>query len=225
MAGEGSMQHMRNVLKANKALLDKRINMFERGRRFSEIRKEYQTVSKGKITEKTISKTELALIRAEILGLRKIERRKAMTLWLLILSLVFTFGYVNRDIFTYSNPSQNEATKTELLNKRTKFRAYIEDADYWLRQNRWHNAIFQYEAAQRLFPKELLVKNRLAVAYIYRCRGENVDCDKAKAMIDELLEIEGENVSLHELLASYYYGVNDSLKAQEALSKAAQLSK
>ncbi len=233
MGGEGSMQHMRNVLKSNKALLNKRSTIFERGSKFSRVKKEYLRATNKDFYYKKTSKAELIEIRKRILKERKYNRLKSFVIVLFMIPVVgFCVYMVNQSIKAGNRQAielqeardqvENEAIN---LTERRKYADCIADGDKWLKRNHWHNAIFQYKIALELYPSDLGVKTRLAMAYTYRCREEGESCAEAKKYIDHLLEYQPDNKKLYELLASYYFGIEDSTSATVALNKAVNLGR
>lgn len=220
LGGHGSIQHMRNAIKANEALLGKRIRLFDRGKRFSDLRQEYVQASKGRLESKEITKEELANIRLRILKRRNRQLLISLAFWALSMLMVSSVIYYNRERLFANHQSEVPIVSKENKKKEERYRFCIEDGDKWLKRNHWHNAIFQYEAALKLFPESWVAKNRLAVAYTYRCRAEKVDCQKAKEFIDIVLIRHPDNHKSYELLASYYFGIGDTTNAKVALSKA-----
>lgn len=219
LGGHGYIQHMRNAIKANEALLGKRIRLFDRGKRFSDLRQEYVQASKGRLESKEITREELAKIRLKILKRRNRQLLASLALWVLSILIVSSVIYYNREKLFANHQSVAPITSKE-HKKEESYRFSIEDGDKWLRRNHWHNAIFQYKAALKLYPGSWVAKNRLAIAYTYRCRAEKLDCEKAKEFIDIVLIRHPDNHKSYELLASYYFGIGDTTNAKAALSKA-----
>ncbi|MCB9186882.1 MAG: hypothetical protein H6601_09065 [Flavobacteriales bacterium] len=224
MGGDfGSIQAMRDALRANKALLGERIRYFERGKQFAEIKKAYQKAKKENSSKKVISKEELEEIRHRVVRIRRKDQFIKLSIFSGVLLIVGFIVYLNRD---FLKPETNHQTIVTIdsIERRERVLYCIEDGDRWLRKNGWHNAIFQYEEALRLSPENTAVKKRLAMAYTYRCRATKVDCEKAKTSIEELIKSEPTNPKNYELLASYWFGVEDSLAATVALGQASSLS-
>ena len=223
LGGFGSIQAMRDALRTNKALLGERIKYFDRGSDFADIKRAYQKARKGKTSKKEISKEELAEIRNRVIQMRRRDQFIKLSVLGSILLLICLAGYLNRDLLIPDTNSQTIVT-TDSIEKKERFLYCIEDGDKWLKKNGWHNAIFQYEEALRLSPENTSVKKRLAIAYTYRCRATKVDCEKAKTSIEELINSEPINPKHYELLASYWFGVEDSLAAIAALKQASSLT-
>jgi hypothetical protein len=212
------MQHMREVLRANKASLDKRINIFERGRRFSSLRKQYLLELDKKLDNVEISKEELAVIRLVIVKKRKKETMITLMVWTITFLTAITAAYIFKDKLFPSPGTHKNETVVDL----NKFNSCINNGDRWLRKNHWHNAIFQYEEAQKILPNDSLILRRLAIAYTYQCREKRMGCEKAFEKIEVLIE-RAPTRGNYELLASYYYGIGDSTNAVSALEMSSQL--
>ena len=225
LGGFGSIQGMINALKANRAVLGERIKYFERGSRFSGVRKEYLQAKKGRLFSKELSAVELNEIRERVLSQGKKDQRiKLMSFFGILLVVAFSVYWNQESLFPASNRNAVAITKMT-VEEQERFLYCIKDGDDWLRKNGWHNAVFQYEEALRLNPGNSAVKKRLAIAYTYHCRNTQGNCDKAKSAIEDLIKSEPSNAKHHELLASYYNGVKDSISALGALDNAALLSR
>ncbi|MGB0918459.1 MAG: tetratricopeptide repeat protein [Flavobacteriales bacterium] len=222
------MSHTRVVLKSNKALLGNRSNIFERGGRFSRVRKEYLASIEKNLSYKTATPAQLAEIRSRIVQNRKEARIRGILIVLAFTPFIAIGGYFMIQSIQESNLQAREFQIARLeaqnLIKRKKYADLVLDGDLWLRRNHWHNAIFQYKVALELFPQDYGINNRLAIAYTYRCRAEKQNCPEAKAFIDKIIKAHPDDPKNYELLASYYFGLEDSLKASNALNRATLLT-
>lgn len=221
MSGDfGAIRAMQDALKANKALLGERIRYFDRGNQFSEIRKAYRKASKNASPEKRLSKEELAEIRKRVIRARRRDERIKLSVFVGVVLMVAVGVFVSRDILFPKPNAQTVVNTKKDQENRERFLYCINDGDKWLKKHGWHNAIFQYREALKLYPENLVAKHRLTIAYTYRCRAEGVDCDNAKESISELIRLQPDSAKNYELLASYYFGIKDSISANQALSEA-----
>lgn len=199
MAGEGFMQHTINSLRNNKSLLCRK-SYFKKDRSFFSRRKEYLKASKGKIKTKKLSKDELLLIRNKVVENR---RKESIKLWTLLSVITILFGWF---IIHQYNNSQNirdkqievydEIKYTEDLNQ---FNYYISDGDKWIEKGHWNNAIFRYKEAVEVFPKDYIGNYRLALAYSYKCKFKNKDCELGEKLTERMLTFFPENIDLIKL--------------------------
>ena len=68
---------------------------------------------------------------------------------------------------TYAYTKEKDPNK-----KRSDYLFFIRDGDKYIEEEKWHNAIFQYTEALKLFPKEFDANYRLSLAYSYSCSYE-----------------------------------------------------
>lgn len=77
--------------------------------------------------------------------------------------------------------------KESLDIKKSAYLKLIEDGDKWLTKMKWHNAVFQYEKALEIFPKEYDINYRLTYALCLRCEADFTNCKEAKNKLEKLL--------------------------------------
>ncbi|MET7030803.1 hypothetical protein [Sediminicola luteus] len=177
MAGGGSIQGMIISLRNNKKLLRPK-------RSFLNQRKEFLKAAKGELNLRKASKEELELFRNKIYQERKRHRKIDITIWSGIGTiLLFACIFLAKTL-------TDQVTVSEKNNFNTKADSYlelIEDGDQWLTKRKWHNAIFQYEKALEIFPKEYDINYRLTYALCLRCEADFTNCKEAKSKLDKLL--------------------------------------
>ena len=203
MAGEGFMQHAINSLRNNRSML-RRKSYFKKDKSFFSRRKEYLKASKGKIKSKKLSKNELLLIRNKIISNRRKENIKIGTILSLIVIIVTWFimyQYNIKQDFRNQQIEVNEQIKyADDLNQ---FNYLISDGDKWLEKRHWNNSIFRYKEAVEIFPKEYAGNYRLALAYTYKCKFENKDCDLGKKLTNKLLRFSPNKPELLKLQSDF----------------------
>ncbi len=177
MAGGGSIQGMIISLRNNKKLLRPK-------RSFLNQRKEFLKAAKGEVNLRKASKEELELFRKKIYEERKRQRKIDIAIWSgLGIILLFAGVFLAKTL-------TDQVADLEKKNFNTKADSYlelIEDGDQWLTKRKWHNAIFQYEKALEIFPKEYDINYRLTYALCLRCEADFINCKEAKSKLDKLL--------------------------------------
>ncbi|MFV0566442.1 MAG: hypothetical protein ACK5NB_11500 [Flavobacteriaceae bacterium] len=85
----------------------------------------------------------------------------------------------------------NSALKNQQLlvfkEKERVFLSYINDGDNWFEKGKWKNAIFYYERAKAVFPKNYDANYRLVRTYSLQCERDYKNCNEAKALLGEIL--------------------------------------
>ncbi len=182
MAGEGSIQSMITILRNNQKLLRKR-NPFQRGFGFEKLRKEYRTYAQGKLDSRPLSKRERHAIREKIEAENRKHFVKMCIAAFIILIVALGLGIQLNDSF-----KRNEKlyAQKELESKTEQYLFYVNDGDKWLQKRHWHNAIFQYLLAKKIFPNEYAVNYRLALAYGSYCKFEGSGCTEGHQLLTDL---------------------------------------
>ncbi len=132
MGGEGSMQHMINVLRSNRSLLRKK-NMFKRERSFLSTKKEYYKAAQGKIDLKTATKEELILIRQKILKHRRAENIRAWSIIFIVVTVITAIGIYNFNKAEEIKIQSDEIVKEKyLIENINEYSYFIEEGDQWI---------------------------------------------------------------------------------------------
>ncbi len=113
-------------------------------------------------------------------------KEKNKNLGFLFLTTI-VIGFVIYSVVNHFNTINKSAKKIEYVANRTKYLELIDDGDNWLNKRDWYNAIFKYQKAYDLFPKEYDINYRLVAAYCYRCNAEFINCKEAKELLDKIL--------------------------------------
>lgn len=218
LGGFGSIQGMINSLRENRKLL-RRKSLFDKAKSMFDGDEEYPHGPKGRLFEKKASAAELNAIKAQMSEQKRLERLMTYGIIAAIFLVVFATGYwvvhnvQEGDAYTEKAlAKENEATTKKHLEQ---YQFYIAEGDKWLRQNHWNNAIFQYKEALEVSPNNLGAKHRLVIAYTYKCKATQENCEEAKNLIDQLIEAKPDKKSLYELRASYKYAIKDSTGAMK----------
>ncbi len=199
MGGEGSIQSMIASLRNNKNLLRKK-GLFKKERSFLNTKKEYYKAAQGNFDIEKISKEELLLIRKKVIHQRKIENTRAWLFAFVVITPIIGYG-----IYTFNKAQnkiiqQNEAAKDNyLIENINEYNYLIDEGDKWIEKKNWNNAIYRYEKAVKLFPKDFDANYRLALAYSYHCMFKNKDCDIGKKLMERLLKYNPENQDVQKL--------------------------
>ncbi|PHR73690.1 MAG: hypothetical protein COA67_02885 [Lutibacter sp.] len=199
MAGEGFMQHAINSLRNNRGLL-RRNSYFKKDKSFFIRRKEYLKATKGKIKSKKLSKHELLLIRNKIISNRRKENIKLFIILSLITTLVTWFAIHQYNISKSAREQQIEAFEQKKhVEDTNQFHYFISDGDKWIEKRHWNNAIFRYKQAIEIFPKDYVGNYRLSLAYSYKCKFKNKDCDLGEKLTERMLTFFPDNGDLLKL--------------------------
>lgn len=178
--GSGVMLHAVRTLRNNRKLLRIK-NRFKKERSFLNLRDmDLGTPRNGIQVEKISSKTLKNIGRKVRSEARSYNLRFACFLMLTLPILIYGcyFLFHNYTIVPY--------TEKEIPDLTEKYYFFIEDGDRWLKNQKYHNAIFQYKMALSLFPSEFDAQYRLTLAYAYRCEYTFLDCDKGKTALMKL---------------------------------------
>lgn len=182
MSFGGSVAHMIQTIKYNNSLLRKE-SAFTQLKKYEERKLNY----KLKFVDKKISPFELERIKKQIRKDFLAERKRNNIIIVTILVSVFVvLGWsVNYLFFTPSPKVVTIDVEAEQeLNK--KFHFYINDGYNRLKNNEFHNAIYQFELAIKTRPSDFKANLGLTLALLKKCAITKEDCDKAnkqKAML------------------------------------------
>lgn len=200
MGGAGHMASMNTILRNNKNLLRK-VSIFKKDRSFMSNRKAYLKATKGDVDIKKLSKQELRIIRERVIKEREKEQIRNWVLSILIITPILILGYnIFDNIIQYQNKKLNEKfipdkeleqilLSREKLEKKDDYYFFIDNGDEWIEKRNWKNAIFQYKNAVQVFPEKYEANYRLALAYSYKCKFDNSDCDKGLILVERLMKV------------------------------------
>ncbi len=188
MAGEGFSKHASTSLRENRNLRRKK-NIFKKEKSFFIRRKEYLKERKGILHFKKVSTKELAIIKEKIALKAKNDGSRQLLILILLLILVILIGVV----FFNSQArieNKNKETSSELYIQENieEFNYLVSSGDDWLTKKKYHNAIFQYKLALKLFPNDSVANYRLLSAYDIRCQKQNKGCDKKETLLENLMK-------------------------------------
>jgi len=187
MGGGGSIQGMNNSLNNNKKLLRKK-SLFKKERSFLNLKRAYFKAAEGEINVRNATKEQLAAIRKKVLNQRRRENRILTAIASSVILLTSFLLYPHISAAVKNPPSTNNAEQVHSAQDTEDFNFYISEGDKYLKQSKWHNAVFQYKKAVELFPSEYDGMYRLAYAQVYRCRNTGVNCISGRELVDKLLK-------------------------------------
>ena len=195
MAGGGSIQGMRTSLSNNKRLLRKK-SLFRPERTFLSLKSEYIESAGGEIALKKATKAQLRAIRLKII---KEKEREFYAICISLLVLLSIIGLVSYNSSQNNKVDKAAIEKALLKDKVERSLTYILKGDNWLKERSWHNAIFEYEIANKILPNDYAINHRLANVYSLRCENEFKDCKKGKKLVDRLIKQFPKKTELLEL--------------------------
>ncbi len=197
-----AVSQMIQTIENNNSLLRKE-SAFTQLKKYEERKLNY----KLKFVDKKISQFELERIKKQIRKDFLAERKRNNTIIVTVLVSVFVvLGWSVNYLFFTPTPKvvTIDVEAEQELNK--KFHFYIKDGYSRLKNNEFHNAIYQFELATKTRPNDFKANMGLTLALLKKCAITKEDCDKAKKQKAMLLttfsekkqEIEGEVAALGE---------------------------
>lgn len=174
----GFIQNMITSLRDNRNLLRKR-NRFHRDEdiEFSRVEHKEPLIFKKASDE--------LLIEIKEKHKRKKKLNDLLTIFTVLLAASFSMFVLlksahapqesNTDYFAF------EANGKDLSKKEELFLFFIEDGDYWYTESHFKNAVFQYQNALKLYPKNEAVLQRLQTTYDLACEREALFCEEWRA--------------------------------------------
>lgn len=177
-------------LKYNNSLLKKRGQGYDRLKEQLEHR---ITTHHTPFKEKEYDAAEVRQLREGIKTKMQAERRRNDHV-IMIGLLVLAFGiiWLTWGIFfqtRLNHPKIVEDVQAQVTTRKeaeAKFAFYMEDGYYWLAQNKFHNAIFQFEHAVKAHPKDYAANLALTKALLKECKFAAKDCGRAQKRLTKL---------------------------------------
>lgn len=186
MAGGGSIAGMIISIRNNAKLLRKK-SMFKKESSFLHVKKEYLKAAEGKLDLKKATPHELKKVREVVKQNRRESRKLTLIALFVAAPLVLFVGYaIQTNASIYPQSTYADTKETDPNNRHNDYLFFIADGDKYLEEKKWHNAIFQYTEALKLFPREFDANYRLSLAYTYSCSFEGKNCDAAHYTLDKL---------------------------------------
>lgn len=195
----GSIAGMITSLRNNSNMLRKK-SIFKKESTFLRTKKEYYRAVKGKIDLKELTPIELQRIRQTIKYNRKESVKHTLIAILFVIPIVLYVGNAllkTSSFYPYATYANRKGGNPE--KKRSDYLFFITEGDRYIEKKEWHNAIFQYTEALKLYPKEFSANYRLALAYSYSCSHEAINCEAAKYTTDKLVDKFPKDPKVHKL--------------------------
>ena len=203
-------------------------SLLRRSRAFSKLRKEFYSVrTELKFIDKERSKSELKLLKDNI---RKRARNERVRSYLVLIILgclllgssvllvdkvfdIQKFWSLNERLYQVEQKSINE-----------KSRYFIDDGESWLDAREYHNAIFQFQKAIEIKPKEYEGHHLLLIARMRKCSELLEDCDGANYQLTKVLSDfpSKRDLTLNNLMETLIT-IGDSARAIETEKRCVQL--
>lgn len=204
MAGESTIQSMIITLRNNRNLLKSKSPY--KNRSFFNTKSDYVKYSKGNFNLKKATPEQLQAIRTNIKAQRKRDLilKTGLVICVLIPITWIATLVINSNL---SDPPNNETT-TITREMEENFDFYLQDGNNYLRNRKWHNAIFQYEKALEIHPDNYLVNYRLATALTYQCEEKEKNCERAIILLDSLIKTHPKKQKLEYLRVICYDNLN-----------------
>ena len=182
MSFGGSVAQMIQSIRNNNLLLQKK-TAFTQLKKYEERKLNY----KLKFVDKTVSPTELEHIKKQIRTEFLAERKRNNTIIVTVLVSVFlVLGWSVNYLFFTPTPKVVVIDVEAEKESSKQFYFYINDGYSRLKNNEFHNAIYQFELATKARPDDFKANLGLTLALIKKCVVDKEDCDKAnkqKAML------------------------------------------
>jgi len=191
MGGEGSMLHAINTLKNNKNLLGRK-GMFKRGRTFLRRNKDSLKAAEGEIDIRNLSEEELLLIKEKVLKERRGYLLKAWSITVFVVLIVWSIGYFisssyykeknKKYVLVLQNRDRENFNKNEEI-----YKDFMQDGAKWMKQERWKNAIMEYNKAVAIFPNRERSNVLEALAYAKYYNALYPNSDRSKKLLHSFL--------------------------------------
>jgi tetratricopeptide (TPR) repeat protein len=224
MGGEGSIQGMIVSYRQNRQLRRKK-SMFARDRKFETADLNSYSGTNQELDIKKLSPEELNVFKERTIR----SNRRTMwvrTAFLIMISIPLAIGlYAIAKSIISSNPNVIEVPKNDFEATKAEFEFFITDGDNWANQQKWENAIFQYENAIKLFPNNYIGNYRLARAYVFCCRENGDNCDEAIDFLNMLILNFPDKPGLFKLRAEHFLDKGQIELANKDFNKVDELNK
>ena len=197
-----AVAQMMQTIRDNNSLLKKE-SAFTQLRKYQERKVNY----KLNFIDKKVSPAELERIKKQIRTEFFLERKRNNTIIITVLVSVFlVLGWSVNYLFFTPAPKVVVIDVEAEKESSKQFHFYINDGYRRLKNNEFHNAIYQFELATKARPDDFKANLGLTLALIKKCAITKEDCDKAnkkKAILltqfpEKQQEIENEIVVLGE---------------------------
>ncbi|MBW6482035.1 MAG: hypothetical protein K0B10_03140 [Vicingaceae bacterium] len=170
-----AVSQMMQTIKYNNALLRKE-SAFTQLKKYEERKLNY----KLKFVDKKISPFELERIKKQIRAEFFLERKRNNTIIVTVLVSVFVvLGWSVNYLFFTPTPKVVVIDVEAEKESSKQFYFYINDGYNRLKNNEFHNAIYQFELATKARPDDFKANLGLTLALLKKCAITKEDCDKA----------------------------------------------
>lgn len=177
MSFGGFVSNMIQTIKYNNSLLRKE-SAFTQLKKYEERKLNY----KLKFVDKTVSPAELERIKKQIRAEFLAERKRNNTIIITVLVSVFlVLGWSVNYLFFTPTPKVVVIDVEAEKESSKQFYFYINDGYNRLKNNEFHNAIYQFKLATKARPDDFKANLGLTLALIKKCAITKEDCDKAKS--------------------------------------------
>ena len=170
-----AVAQMMQTIRDNNSLLKKE-SAFTQLRKYQERKVNY----KLKFVDKKVSPAELERIKKQIRAEFFLERKRNNIIIVTVLVSVFVIlGWSVNYLFFTPTPKVVVIDVEAEKESSKQFHFYINDGYRRLKNNEFHNAIYQFELATKARPDDFKANLGLTLALIKKCAITKEDCDKA----------------------------------------------
>ena len=170
-----AVAQMMQTIRDNNSLLKKE-SAFTQLRKYQERKVNY----KLKFVDKKVSPAELERIKKQIRAEFFLERKRNNIIIVTVLVSVFVvLGWSVNYLFFTPTPKVVVIDVEAEKESSKQFHFYINDGYRRLKNNEFHNAIYQFELATKARPDDFKANLGLTLALIKKCAITKEDCDKA----------------------------------------------
>lgn len=178
-----AVAQMMQTIKNNNSLLRKE-SAFTQLKKYEERKLNY----KLKFVDKKVSPAELERIKKQIRSEFFLERKRNNTIIITVLVNVFlVLGWSVNYLFFTPAPKVVVIDVEAEKESSKQFYFYINDGYRRLKNNEFHNAIYQFELATKARPDDFKANLGLTLALIKKCAITKEDCDNANKQKTMLL--------------------------------------
>ena len=191
----------KSILQINKAQKSSRIKLFSKEAKKRSIKQQFIKYAGSIEDTKKLSQTERMQIRQKI---KREQTKDTIATWLLLILLFICVGWGIIQLNPKIETSISSEEETKLEQYESKYLQLLRYGDAWIEDKKWNPAIEMYKQAVAMYPKAYEANYRLALAYSYKCKFQNFDCEQGAAISKYLYTLFPEKAKEQNIMDSIY---------------------
>ena len=204
MGGEGSMMAMITSYRNNTELIRKK-RLFKSGRSYFRAKEVYRKALGGELAFRTATPQERALIRSKI---RKEYRREK--LFLVLISAIVLSIAIWLTVALWPKPASHKSIHSITITTSDfmEFNKYMAEGDNWMVENKWYNAIYEYDRGYSLILKNHPTISKVGLRLEYQEQFENLNNTDVLSRVTDLIIKYPHRIELYKFRAAYLSKTN-----------------